>query len=168
MQHQAQTNWCWAAVAASVSEFLDSQSQWTQCTLASQQLNQLPDGCCTDGSDPDTCNQIAYLEVSFLLTKHLGPNRPNPMEAIAPPEVIKREIDGGRPLGVRIAWGKSLDQGHFILITGYDDSPPNELTLLINDPEHPDGSPASRYSYTGLQQGYLSGSGTWTHTYLTS
>jgi hypothetical protein len=31
-QHQAQTNWCWAAVATSVSQFLDNHGSWTQCT----------------------------------------------------------------------------------------------------------------------------------------
>jgi len=40
MQHQVQTNSCWAAVATSVSQFLDKPGSSTQCILASQQLNQ--------------------------------------------------------------------------------------------------------------------------------
>jgi len=39
-QHQVQTNRCWAAVATSVSQFLDKPGSSTQRILASQQLNQ--------------------------------------------------------------------------------------------------------------------------------
>jgi hypothetical protein len=35
MQHQQQTNWCWAAVSTSVALFYDPVSTWTQCAVAS-------------------------------------------------------------------------------------------------------------------------------------
>lgn len=165
MQQQEQKNWCWAAVATSVARFLDNTSTLTQCILASQQLDQPSNGCCTDGDNPATCDKVAYLEASLLLAGHLGPE-PNPLPTIASPERIKQEIDAGRPIGARIGWGDSADQGHYILIVGYDDST-LEFTLKINDPADPDGSPPNTYSYSALQQGYKSASGTWTHTYFT-
>src|SRR5580692_292588 len=139
MQQQKQDNWCWAAVATSIAQFLDNPTQWTQCALASTQLNQGNDGCCTDGDNPDTCDTIAHLETSLSLVGHRSPAQPNPSPGITGTDVIKQEIDDGRPLGVRIGWDDSLDQGHFVLITGYDDSTAN-FVVMINDPEKPDGS----------------------------
>jgi hypothetical protein len=165
MQRQQHSNWCWAAVAASVAHFFDKSSQWTQCVLASQQLNQPNNGCCTNGDDPDTCNQVSHLEKSLSLIRHRNPDTDNPSDGIASPEVIKQEIDLGRPIGVRIGWDDSLDQGHFILVTGYDDGTP-DLTVMINDPENPDGSPPSKCPYSALEHGYLSESGVWKNTYF--
>lgn len=35
MQHQQQSNWCWAATATSVALFYQPASGWTQCQVAS-------------------------------------------------------------------------------------------------------------------------------------
>src|SRR5947207_15958187 len=34
MQHQQHTEWCWAAVGASVSLYYKPSSTWTQCSIA--------------------------------------------------------------------------------------------------------------------------------------
>jgi hypothetical protein len=164
MQHQEQTNWCWAAVATSISVLLDHPSPWTQCTLANAQLNR--GDCCTNGSDPATCNQVAHLETSLTLIQHRNPDPNNPFNRMATPDEIRTEIDARRPIGVRIGWDNSLDQGHFIVVTGYDETAP-QFALWISDPEvKPSGSPPIKFNYAALQQGYKS-SGKWTHTYFT-
>jgi len=46
MQQQDQTNWCWAAVAASVVRYYHADTQWTQCRIAEGELRyrlHLPD-----------------------------------------------------------------------------------------------------------------------------
>ena len=53
---QEQDNWCWAAVSTSVSHFFDPASTWTQCSLASNQLNL---ECCVDASP---CNETWTLD----------------------------------------------------------------------------------------------------------
>jgi hypothetical protein len=49
MQYQLMTNWCWIAVATSISLFYNSSSSWTQCSLLTAQLqanNGLRGSCC--------------------------------------------------------------------------------------------------------------------------
>jgi len=38
MQYQLMTNWCWIAVATSISHFYNPSSPWTQCSLTTAQL----------------------------------------------------------------------------------------------------------------------------------
>lgn len=43
MEAQLKTNWCWAATAKSVSRFYSRLTPWTQCKIASQELDK---SCC--------------------------------------------------------------------------------------------------------------------------
>ena len=53
MEHQTQTNWCWAATSKSVSYFYASLlNPWSQCKIASAELSQT---CCTSPV-PGPCN----------------------------------------------------------------------------------------------------------------
>lgn len=168
MPHQCQTEWCWAAVAISVAEFLGNPGLWTQCSLASAQLGQPDDACFgSDGSDPDTCNKPANLEDSLSLVQHFSSRHPNPASGVPQPQVIKQEIDNGRPVGAKIEWPQSGKQGHFVLITGYDDSVA-DFSVFINDPEKPDGAPPNPYSLAGLKNSGYQSSGSWTYTYFTA
>ena len=163
MQQQKQTNWCSAALAASVADLMGNSNQWTQCKLANEQLSQ--SGCCDDGSGPD-CNQIAFLETSLSIIRHRRPGGGNPAHRAASPDEVRQEINSNRPIGVRVAWPESGDQGHFILISGYDDSTA-VFQVVVNDPENPDGTPGKNYSYQDLtERGYL-GRGVWTDSYFT-
>jgi hypothetical protein len=164
MQQQAKMNWCWTAVAVSVADFFGNPDKLTQCELASLQLNQPGSGCC---DDPDNCNRVSHLETSLTLVRHRRPGPNNPQRGIPLQTVIKQEIDSGRPIGVRIGWDDSLDQGHFVLVTGYDDTG-SKFLVMINDPEAPDGSSWRTYSYDALQQGMYESSGSWTYSYFTA
>ena len=59
VEHQTQTQWCWAAVSNSVSHFYDAGSTWTQCTIVNAELGQST--CCSNGSS-SACNKPWYLD----------------------------------------------------------------------------------------------------------
>ena len=159
LQQRKQTEWCWAAVATSVSLFYDASTGQTQCNLVNQQLTQT--SCCDDGSSSD-CNKPSRLDWALSLTRNLTRYVQNPAEL----SEIRSEIDSGRPLGVRVGWDDSGDQGHFVVITGYDYSQVGQEKIDINDPNDPDGTPPSIWSYQSFKNGYQ-GLGRWTHTYFT-
>jgi hypothetical protein len=73
-------------------------------------------------------------------------------------QTVDREIDGKRPLGVRVAW--SGGGAHFVAIGGYRELP--EQYVHIEDPWYG----PSDVAYNTLLSGYQ-GSGSWTHTYWT-
>jgi len=105
------SNWCWAAVAASVGRFLKTGTgEWRQCEIASHCLQE---HCCEDGSARD-CDVYGYLDTALRYTKSL---KEPPDEDYARADQIKESIDQGRPICVRIEW---FDHGaHFVVITGY-------------------------------------------------
>jgi Papain-like cysteine protease AvrRpt2 len=157
MQTQLQTNWCWAAVSASISSFFGgpagaSGGPWQQCEVANCALTQT--ACCMNGASP-ACNQDWYLEEGLTCVSHLaGPVSSGP----SPYANIKNEIDNDRPVGVRIGWYG--DGGHFVCVTGYDDSTGTQF-VNVDDPWYG----PSTYEYTAFGTAYQSGAGGWTHTY---
>jgi hypothetical protein len=83
MQTQDQINWCWAAVAVSVTDFLDPQPiaiAWTQETLATKLLNSQSPASVLNCSLPNEassttqCNQPEALDVALTITKNLRKN----------------------------------------------------------------------------------------------
>ena len=157
MQTQLQTNWCWAAVSASTSSFFGgpagaSGGPWQQCEVANCALNQTT--CCANGGS-SACNQDWYLDKGLTCVNHLaGPVATGP----SPYASIKNEINNNRPVGVRIGWYG--DGGHFVCVTGYDDSTGTQF-VNVDDPWYG----PSTYDYTAFCTAYQSGAGGWTHTY---
>jgi hypothetical protein len=157
MQHQAQTNWCWAAVSSSVSAFFagplgPSGQPWQQCEIVNSALGET--SCCQAGNT-NQCNQDGYLDQALTIVSHLA------AAIIAAPlsfAQIQQEIDAGHPIGVRIGWYG--DGGHFVMISGYDDTGGAEI-VDVDDPWY---GPSS-YQIAAFTSGYQSGNGQWTHTY---
>jgi hypothetical protein len=54
MQHQLQSEWCWAAVSVSVAHYYDARSPWTRCKMVNAQTGNTT--CCENGGS-DACNQ---------------------------------------------------------------------------------------------------------------
>lgn len=151
MQAQQQTQWCWSAVATSVSHFYDASSTWTQCAPANAELGETT--CCQDGSSA-ACNRSWYLDLALDEVGHLDAWSSGAASFAG----VRAEIDGGEPLGVRIGW--SGGGGHFLVIEGYLDDATDQVA--VDDPWYG----ASDLAYSTLTTSYQ-GSGSWTHSYRT-
>lgn len=156
MQSQQQTNWCWAAVSVSVANYFNTPGpqggSWQQCDVANAEFGQTT--CCQDGST-SLCNRDWYLDRALTRVNHLaGPPQTGPGLY----SYIQQEIDANRPVPVRIGWYG--DGGHFLALSGYDDTNGNQIV----DVEDPWYGP-STYDYNAFCTAYQSGAGAWTHTY---
>jgi Papain-like cysteine protease AvrRpt2 len=148
MQRQQRNNWCWAAVATSVSHFRDAASPWTQCELATQELSR--GDCCAAGA----CDTDWFLDRALTRTGNL---RSFSTGAESMP-AIQGEVDGDLPLGVRVQWQGG--GGHFVVVTGYDEV--NNL-VTISDPL--EDAPVT-LDYDSFVSRY-EGIGSWSHSYFT-
>ena len=148
MQTQQQTNWCWAAVAASVSAFFDPNTNWRQCSIVNAEFNR--NDCCTNGSSAN-CNKPWYIDLGLQRT---GNFRSKSTGAGTMTDV-SQDVNISRPLCVRIGW--SGGGGHAVAIDGYH----RGLDMVaIDDPWYG----ASDVSLATFQTAYQ-GSGSWTHSY---
>jgi hypothetical protein len=154
MQTQDQTNWCWAAVAASIADYYGSNVK-TQCQIVTDMLPGAATArCCTDGSSAQ-CNKPYQLLKSLGDVGHLAAtgSEPKPLK----PEIVQSEIGAGRPVGIQIFW-RDTGGRHFIAVTGYAES-----SVDVRDPFYgPTTTP-----YLKLRDDYL-GRGTWTRSYRTT
>jgi hypothetical protein len=149
MQTQQQTQWCWAAVSASVSAFFDATTGWTQCAIVNAELGRTD--CCTNGSSTN-CNRPWYLDSALSRTGNLQ----TWSSGVCTLADVTQEVNAGRPLCARIGW--SGGGGHFLAIDGYN----CELsTIAVDDPWFG----ASDVVLSTFQTAYQ-GSGSCTHTYL--
>src|ERR1017187_4407865 len=133
MQQQQETEWCWAAVAVSIHQFLDpaSAGEWTQATLATavlRQEEQIPPG--VDCSlNPELCNLPANLDHALKIAVNLlvfDPNHNLPFEN------LQQWIDRKLPVCARIVW----DDGgaHFIALDGYRVFSSGAQQVHVQDP----------------------------------
>lgn len=149
--HQEQNNWCWAATSNGVSHYYNHASTWTQCAIANSDLGR--NDCCGGGAS-GPCNVYGYLDQALTTVGHFD----HLAGSVAAFQSVDQEIDGGRPMGVRVAW--SGGGAHFVAIGGYRELP--DQYVHVEDPWYG----PSDVAYTTLQNGYQ-GSGSWTHTYWT-
>lgn len=150
MQHQQQTNWCWAAVATSVALFYQPASTWTQCAVANGELGRTD--CCGSGAS-GPCNVYGFLNTSLTRVGHLD-HMTGSSSTFAQ---VQTEINGGRPLCARTAW--SGGGAHFLAIIGYRRF--NDM-LAVDDPWYG----KSDVAYATFLSSYK-GTGSWTHSYFT-
>ena len=151
METQTQSNWCWAATSTSVSKFYSFLSPWTQCKVASLELEKK----CCDSPLPSGCNVSWYLDKALTRTHNFVKMQSGTITW----QEVKDELNKGLVVGTRIGW--SGGGGHFMVIYGVSRS----LTahyLHIDDPIYG----KSVLTYDQYATNYQ-GSGTWTHTYFT-
>ena len=126
IQQQQKTNWCWAAVAASVALFYRSSSAVTQCSIANGQLRR-HDCCESNGDADDPCNVYGYLMSSLFRVGHFEKwtaRQP------ASSDQIHEEINQRRPLCARIVWVGG--GAHLVTIKGYADKPVEHDKLTVD------------------------------------
>ena len=108
IQHQVQSNWCWAAVVASIRQFYGFLDL-TQCRIASEILNH---NCCSDNQNE--CNQPQSL------APVLAKNRFTTVFVdgkLSEDDIRTRIRDQKRPAIAEIEWGNGLR--HFVVIRGF-------------------------------------------------
>lgn len=161
VEHQQQTNWCWAAVSNSVSHFYDAASTWTECSIANAELGQST--CCTNGSSA-ACNQAWYLDKALTRVGRLQSWASGTLSFAT----VQSLINSGHPPCARQGW--SGGGGHFVAISCYFEGILGKWSgagstakrVRITDPWYGD----SIVDYTVFVSGYQ-GTGSWTHSYRT-
>ena len=162
MQAQQETEWCWAAVAVSVHQFLDAAAAgaWTQATLATPVLNlehAIPPGTVCS-RNPDRCNLPARLDDALSVIGNLGPSGFLQDEHLTF-ESLQDWIDHQLPVCARIVWFQG--GAHFIALDGYRILSSGAQQVHVQDPLYG----PSLQLYNDLVSDYPPG-GSWNDTYL--
>jgi len=157
MEEQEESNWCWAAVAVSVHNFLEPGSVRTQRGLATDVLldeAQIPAGVnCT--STPGLCNFTARLRDALGKTGNLEKEY---VGGHASFKMTKDKVNLNLPVCARIVW----DGGgaHFVLIDGYREFASGARQVHVQDPLY---GPSFQF-YEDFVSDYPPG-GQWQDTY---
>jgi len=158
MQHQCHSNWCWAAVASSVSGSYNETSTFTQCLIANLELQR--QDCC------DFACGAENLEFDVPHTLGSPLNRVCCLAELALDQratriEVQQEINAGRPLCVRTLWSGGRGGAHFLAIVGYL---PDTDSLVLEDPWY---GPTPEIKYDRFCTQYQDAHGVWTDTYYT-
>jgi Papain-like cysteine protease AvrRpt2 len=151
IQHQSYSNWCWAAVTASVANCFNPPGTLSQCSVAA---NQLGLNCC-GGDGPGPCNRTWNLDQPL---QQVG-NYDHRDDSTVLFSDLQTEVSGQRPVGCRIVW--SDQSAHFVTVIGWSTANGSDWVDV--------GDPAAGFvqlSYSDLVSAYDS-QGTWTNTYIT-
>ena len=162
IETQERLNWCWAAVAATVSHYFFPTLSTTQCTIAKQVLQPPGGDCCSDGLI-SPCDQAAELETALSAVNTLTGQSLNDQTLsgkIITFGAVRQQIDSGRPVCARIQWFGE-QRGHFVMISGYSLGQSGEQWVDIADPYYDD----SILPYDQFVSAYLD-AGEWSDTYL--
>ena len=116
MQTQCQTQWCWAAVAASISELsTQSANHKQQCEIANDQLQAQHGDCCAAmcGTDDAPFNLPGFLSraLDFVNCERKMFTTKQSLTK------IKKEIRNANPVCVRIRFDGGNE--HFVVISGF-------------------------------------------------
>ncbi|MCU1294939.1 MAG: hypothetical protein JWP08_3789 [Bryobacterales bacterium] len=132
IEPQKKLNWCWAAVAATVSNYFFPGLALDQCGIAKNVLRSNAD-CC--GAAAVQCDRTAPLEdalaaVNTMLNKNLNCQVLGRFLKFGE---IRTQIDAGRPVCARIQW-IGEQRAHFVMISGYSVSHSGEQWVDVADP----------------------------------
>lgn len=168
MQPQLETEWCWAAVAVSVHQFLDPASPiaWTQAALATKVVtleNPLMAGIdCSQ--TPDACNLPAKLDDALRIIGNLAAQGVLENEFLTF-DNLTQFIDQAPPLPVcaRIVWNSG--GAHFIALDGYRVFSSGVQQVHVQDPLY---GPSYQFfnANVGMDYSTSAGMGIWQDTYL--
>jgi len=170
MKEQEQCNWCWAAVAASISSFMPlppgMPAPLSQCQVASEVIGS---DCCNDGHAlygcPNSpCNQPELVENALNRIGHYGGSNSD----VPDQTTVTGQIDGNCPIVGKIQWNDAQPQNHYVLIVGYTTDSSGVFALLIADPSDPTGTISQSYSRDELASGGYRQYGQWIGTYFTA
>ncbi len=150
---QTEINWCWAAVAASVSRYYSGRAMPQQCDVVNMTFNN--QSCCANGRT-FVCDRAWHLEDALTLLGNLD-SQPT---TVIPFDEIRRRIDADRPVCCRVADPLNPRVGHFIVIIGYQNG--SRQWVVSDDPKNG----TRRHEYSQITSAYLNQM-LWTHTFHT-
>jgi hypothetical protein len=166
MQPQQETNWCWAALAVSINDFLDPESDptWTQAKLATQLLidQGIKSPGCIDRPKSRICNRPEALDVALAITENLRQSGAMFNQHLTF-DCIQNWVKARFPVGARIVW---WDGGaHFVALDGCKVTASGHRLVHVQDPnDNPTSSPGF-LDYDTLVEDYGE-AGYWNDTYL--
>jgi hypothetical protein len=177
MQTQAELQWCWAAVAVSVNDFLDpvppgANPAWTQPTLAAKIL---PHTCTANPSPNDPCDVSWSLDSALMALGNLfqpGGALFNQFVKFADLQAYWAQLQF--PICARIVWQDGSGNAHFIALTEAVQFSNGQQLVTVHDPAPTAFGPAQwdydalRFSYQSPPYSPLTGQpqGVWNDTYF--
>lgn len=153
---QTQTKWCWAAVAAAIARFYDYNTPWTECKVASSELNLK---CC--GNDKKKCDQYWNLDKALKRVNHF-----NMMtgQSVTFNQIVL-QLKANRLVAVRLqVKQKSGDYGHFAVIAGWHIDQYNTEWITLYDPM----KGINVLEFSKLKKNYPTKGSSWNITYFTN
>ena len=158
MEEQCHSNWCWAAVAASVAAYYDRGTYKKQCNIAALELAR--EDCCSYscGAEDVECNLTNVFASPLNRVRCL--ERLERFKQATPSEVLE-ELEAGRPICVRTLWPDG--SAHFLAIVGCWSDTDGTPMLALDDPFWG----RSEYSYDRFSTHYQLVGGKWNDTYYT-
>jgi hypothetical protein len=157
LQKQLLPNWCWSAVASSISFYYNrNQFGYRQGDIAGMLLgNSCNIGAQNSGSASTFCDQPADIALALFKTGNYAGNLNLPLSY---PQVVA-QINGHFPVCCEIQW-PSAAGNHFVAIVGYSGN-----DLIIGDPD-PDATSLFSISYNDFLNDYRGG-GRWLRSIAT-
>ncbi|MBK7601184.1 MAG: hypothetical protein IPJ07_22715 [Acidobacteria bacterium] len=165
LEQQRKENWCWAAVTASITNYLNDEKSISQCEV----VNHCFGMHLAAGKAPDCCKNedSKKCDLPFSLTDALEAMGMRVSRSNYPLSLdeLKEQIVSGLPIAVRIGWSGVDGGAHFIVITAVGPDHPDgddSTWIRVADPYE---KAASYIPFGKLRDNYR-GDGRWTHTYL--
>jgi hypothetical protein len=163
VEKQQHSNWCWAAIAVSVDRYFNKNSTWCQCRVATEmakkkRLKVKNCGTCRKPKPcPEKCNRPWSLDQALrLMGRQVGKFKDRALSFAE----IERTIKAGRPVCLRILWGKGPD-AHFVVISGCERSRSGHRWVDVEDPF----SGSATWLYDEFRSNYEYSKGRWAETY---
>lgn len=156
MQEQRGINWCWAAVAVSLQNHLNTGNK-TQCELAAEQINHNDHDCCAVEPISETCDLQSSLELALERVGVKVVPESRALDAVEATDLIK----SNRPFALLIEFPPPF-VNHFVQFDGYVEGGGVNPDCIINDPWRHE----VRQPFDELRTNYAKANGVWKRTFF--
>jgi hypothetical protein len=157
IQAQQMSNWCWAALTASLCDYYTTPGPYNQQQVVALVIN-LP--ICGAGPLNPFCNQTCDIATALSTVGHLNGNA---IDGTIQPGAMQQALQQYGP----VACEMSIPNigGHAVAVVNAYPGPSNKLYVDVADPS--DGT-IQTMSFDNFSSDYRATGGSWARTYLTS
>jgi len=130
LQRQQQTEWCWAAVTASMMEFMTPEHAATQSEVVAQTLKSAAAQSAEDLNRPEDITKAARMMGLEEGTRYGNVSR----------DTMRWLVNEGTPIPIQINWRNnarkngSLGSGHYVVVNAICDEAKGKTLVQIEDP----------------------------------